>query len=74
MNTENKALLNVELKTKDLAISKIYQNICISLYALFDLLLKEPIDNFWIETFSLIYEYLQLIIYSLNQRVSILFL
>ena len=42
-----------------------------SFYALFELILEDPIENFWFECFNISIGYTQLISYTLDLTVNI---
>ena len=70
MQTANKVLLNIEIIEKISKTKEKIQNIFNGIYELFFLIIKNPIDNIWWECISLIIQYMQLIIFVLDETVS----
>ncbi len=70
MQTDNKVLLNIEIIEKISKTKEKIQNIFNGIYELFFLIIKNPIDNIWWECISLIIQYMQLIIFVLDETVS----
>jgi len=68
---ENKKLLNAEIVKKESKIK--IKEFLEGIYELFYLILKNPIDNFWWECISILIQYIQLIVFTLDEKVSILF-
>ena len=68
---ENKKLLNAEIIKKE-TNSKI-KEIIEGHYELFYLILKNPLNNLWWECISLIIQYFQLIIFTLDDKVTVYF-
>jgi hypothetical protein len=66
---ENKKLLNAEIVKKESKVK--IKEFLEGVYELFYLILKNPLDNFWWECFSILIQYLQLMIFSLDEKVSI---
>ena len=66
---ENKKLLNAEIVKKESKVK--IKEFLEGIYELFYLILKNPLDNFWWECFSILIQYLQLMIFSLDEKVSI---
>ena len=66
---ENKKLLNAQIikKEEKIKLKKFLEGF----YELFYNLLKNPIENFWWECISLLIQYFQLIIFALDEAVSI---
>ena len=50
-------------------LGKILHNILQSLYALFELILENPIENFWFEVLSIFICYIQIIMFIFNETV-----
>ena len=71
MIKEKNSLLKLELEKKKSPILEFYNNNIESFYALFDLLLSNPIENFWYECLNILLGYLQLIAYLFNSTVSL---
>ena len=66
---ENKKLLNAEIIKKESKVK--IKEFLEGVYELFYLILKNPLDNFWWECFSILIQYIQLMIFSLDEKVSI---
>ncbi len=70
MLKEKNPLLQLKLKNEKTFIRKILHNILQSLYALFELILENPIENFWFEVLSIFICYIQIIMFIFNETVS----
>lgn len=70
MLKEKNPLLKLKLKKERSFIFNIKYIIFESLYSLYDLILENPIDNFWFECFNIIIGYIQLIIFMFDRTVS----
>ena len=58
-------------KKKEISIfKKIINSLLESLFALFELILEDPIENFWFEIISLFICYIQMIMFIFNETVS----
>jgi len=66
---ENKKLLNAEIVKRESKVK--IKEFLEGIYELFYLILKNPIDNFWWECISILIQYTQLIIFTLDEKVSI---
>ena len=64
-------LLKINLKSQKSFLFQLIKNIVESVYSLFDLILENPIENIWLEGFSIVVGYCQLIIYMTDRTVSI---
>lgn len=71
MLKEKNPLLKLKLKNENILISNDFNIFFEGLYALFDFLLQDPIENFWFECFSVLLSYLQLISFVFNENVSL---
>ena len=69
MLKEKNPLLQLKLKNEKTFIRKILHNILQSLYALFELILENPIENFWFEVLSIFICYIQIIMFIFNETV-----
>ena len=69
---ENKKLLNAEIVKKESKVK--IKEFLEGIYELFYLILKNPLDNFWWECFSILIQYIQLMAFTLDEKVSIFFL
>ena len=74
MLNENKSLLELKLKKEKSNLTKLYKKVIESLYELFDLILDDPVENFWFELISLFICYIQIIMFIFNETVSKLIL
>ena len=72
MLKDKNSLLKLYFKKKIPQLSNMLDYIFESLYSLYDLLLDEPIENFWYESFNIIMSYLQLIAFIFDKTVSII--
>ena len=71
MLKENNSLLELKIETGKSLIIKIYKNFFESLYELFEIILLDPIENFYFEIISLFICHLQIIMFIFNKTVSI---
>ena len=72
MLKDKKSLLKLNFKKQIPQLSNIFDYIFESLYALYDLILDDPIENFCYESFNIIISYLQLIAFIFDKTVSII--
>ena len=70
----NNPLLKINLKSQKSFLFKLIKNIIDSIYLLFDLILENPIENIWLESFNIVYGYCQIIVYMTDKTVSIIFI
>ena len=70
---ENKKILNAEIIKKESELIEKIRKILESIYVIFYYILKDPLDNFWWECFSLFTQYAQLIIFTFDETVRINF-
>ena len=70
MIKEKSSLINIQLKEKSSKIIIFYKDFIEGIYALFCLLLDNPIENFWYECISMSLGYFQLLIYIIDETVS----
>ena len=70
MLKEKNPLLRLKLKEEKSFFYILIKAINESLYSLFDLILEELYENIWYEYISIIFQYLQLIIYIFDKTVS----
>ena len=69
MIKEKSQLLRLNLSKKDSSFelkSSLYE----SFYSLYSLILEDPIENFWLELFHILFGYLQLIAYLFDSIVN----
>lgn len=71
MSKEKSPLLNINLKNKKSIFIEFYNSLTVSLYSLFDLILDEPIENFWLECFNTIFGYIHIIWFIFDSTVRI---
>ena len=71
MIQEKNPLINLKLSKKSSILNTLYKQISESLYSVFDLILENPIENFWFECFIIFIGYLQLILFIFDPTVSI---
>ena len=70
MLRENNPLLKLKLRKEKTMLTKILiDNIFQPLFELFDLILDDPIENFWFEIISLFICYIQIIMFIFNVTV-----
>jgi hypothetical protein len=70
MLKENNPLLKMKLNQGKEFLCILIKSINESLYSLFDLIVEEPYESMWYKCISIIFEYLQLIIYIFDKTVS----
>ena len=69
MYNEKSPLLKIHLNSELSQLSKFYKDFIEGLYALFCLMLDDPIENFWYECISMSLGYFQLLIYMIDETV-----
>ena len=70
MNNENeKKILKVEINKKESKLIQTIEDFYEGFNALFYLILKNPLDNFWWECISLTIQYAQMLIFIINGTV-----
>jgi len=70
MLKENNPLLKIDIKAKKSYLFIIINKVLESFYALFDLILEDPIENFWYEITSIVLGYIQILYYLIDKTVS----
>jgi len=70
MLKENNPLLKLDIKVKKSYIFSIIMKVLESFYALFDLILEDPLENFWYEIVSIVLGYIQILYYLIDKTVS----
>ena len=70
MQNESKKILNAEITKKQSKIKITIKGLFEGFFSIFYCILKNPLDNVWWECISLIIQYLQLIIFMLDETVS----
>ena len=71
MIREKNPLLDIEITKKRAIFIEFYNTFAESLYTLFDLILKDPIENFWYECFNILLGYFDLIAFIFDSTVNI---
>ena len=74
MLKENNPLLNLRLEKKKTFFFNYYQIISESIYSLYELLLLDPIENFYFECFHIFFGYGQLMVFIIDSTVSIIYI
>ena len=72
MINEKHTLVNIKINKKIYQLSLFYKEFIEGLYDLFCLLLENPIENFWYECICITLGYFQLLIYILDETVSLI--
>ena len=70
MLKENNPLLKLDIKEKKSYLFSIITKVLESFYVLFDLILEDPLENFWYEIVSIILGYIQILYYLIDKTVS----
>ena len=73
MNSEKNEILKSNIIIKESKLLKIIDEFYEGFYALFYLIIKSPLDNFWWECISLTIQYTQMLIFIINGTVSNIF-
>ena len=73
MINENEKILKVNIQKKDSYLFEKIEEINEWLNALFYFILKNPLNNVWWECISLTIQYSQMLIFIINETVSIQF-
>ena len=71
MNHENNAILKTDFIGKESIAFKKVEEFYEGVFALFYLILKNPLDNFWWECINLTIQYSQLLSFIINTTVSL---
>lgn len=74
MLKQKNPLLKLKIKKEKTLYNKLLNNIIQAIYVLFELILDDPIENFWFEILSLFICYIQIIMFIFNETVSQLFI
>ncbi len=69
--SNRKEIINVQIEFKKFSIYMLYKNYLDNLFELFYYIIKDSSTGFWWESLTLISEYLQLIIYIIDEKVSL---
>ena len=67
---KEKIKLLKDFKEEKTKICQLIKNIFEALYSLFDLILEDPIENFWYEGIGIIISYVQISLYLVDKTVS----
>ena len=59
-----------DIKEEKIEIFQFFNNIFEAFYSLFDLILENPIENFWYECIGIIISYTQILLYLFDKTVS----
>ena len=70
MIREKSPLIELKFTNKKSSIIEFCNSIMESFYDLFELILEDPIENFWFECFNISLGYMQLILYIMDQTVN----
>lgn len=70
MLKEKNPLLKLNLIEKKFILSEICIKIFESFYKLFDIILEDPIENFWFEFLGIVMGYSQILYYLIDKTVS----
>jgi hypothetical protein len=70
MLKENNPLLKLDIKVKKSYLSSIIFKVLESFYSLFDLILEDPLENFWYEIVGIVLGYIQILYYLIDKTVS----
>ena len=73
MQNDGKKILNAEIMKKESKIKSKIKDLLEGFFSIFYYILKNPLDNLWWECISLIIQYLQLIIFIVDETVSLFF-
>jgi len=73
MFKDKNPLLKLKFEKEKRELSNLFNDIFESLYALYDFILDDPIENFWYECFNIIISYLQLIAFIFDKTVSLIY-
>lgn len=70
MLKDKNPLLTIDLKEEKFELFNFLIHIYEAFYTLFDIILEDPIDNFWFECFGIIIGYSQILLYLVDKTVS----
>ena len=70
MLKEENPLLNLKINIENSFLNKILNNVLQSIFTLFELILDDPIENFWLEILNIFICYIQIIMFIFNETVS----
>ena len=70
MQNESKKILEAEIIKKESKLKLKFREIFEAFFSTFYFILENPLDNLWWEVISLIIQYVQLILFILDEAVS----
>ena len=70
MLKEENPLLNLKINIENSFLNRLLNNVLQSLFTLFELILDDPIENFWLEILNIFICYIQIIMFIFNETVS----
>ena len=70
MLKEKNPLLKLNLIEKKFILTEMCIKIFESFYKIFDIILEDPIENFWFEFLGIVFGYSQIIYYWIDRTVS----
>ena len=73
MQNDGKKILNAEIIKKESKIKSKIKDLLEGFFSIFYFILKNPLDYLWWESIRLIIQYLQLIIFIVDETVSLSF-
>ena len=68
---EKSSILKLNVKKNESKISALINDFFESLYALYDYILEDPIENFWYECLTIIMSHLQIMSFLFKKEVSL---
>lgn len=71
MNNESTKIIKAQIKKKESQFIKKIEEFYEGIFILFYFILKNPNDNFWWECISIILQYSQLLIFIIDETVSL---
>ena len=71
MIKEKNPLNKLKFTKKKSIINEFFNSIIESIFTLFDLILDDPIENFWYECIQIFFGYMEMFIYIFDSTVSI---
>lgn len=71
MNIENTKIIKAQIKKKESKILKKIEEYHEGIFVLFYFILKKPNDNFWWECISITLQYSQLLLFIIDETVSL---
>ena len=70
MKDENKRLMEAKILIEDPYLMRVIKNCLEGIFFLFYYLLKNPLENFWFECFSISIQYSDMFLYLIDRTVS----